>query len=367
MNKTELWSCHNNLGASMASFAGYSMPMHYGSQLNEHHAVRKDAGVFDVSHMRVLEFKGIDTEDFLSFVLASDIRKTKPGQAQYNLLLNFQGGIIDDLIVYNISQSHYRLVVNASRYNIDKRWLEQQKDRWPNGRNITIEALDVSILALQGPKALSYLTKTHPAWADAVSTLKPFEWVIRDGWQIATTGYTGEWGVEWIIPLDKTVAVWQSLVDAGVTPCGLGARDTLRLEAGYNLYGQDMDEHNFPSESRLSWVVDLERERDFLGKQALLDKKSKNDIDNNQRLVSIRLLDKGILRSGYTVITDSGEGVITSGSYSPTLDCGIGFARVPAPLSPNNIKVLVRNRELKADISHGAFVKFGQDIYKPLS
>lgn len=327
--KTPLYDCHVKAGAKLVDFSGWDMPLHYGSQIEEHHIVRKNAGLFDVSHMGVVEVKGEGAADYLRYLLANDIAKLKnPGDALYTCMLNETGGIIDDLIVYRFSDTHFRLVINAGCRDKDIAWLKQVAEKFPV--TLTVRE-DICLLALQGPEAISALKYPFGAEiSEQVASLKPFKsLILEDGSVIARTGYTGEAGVEMMLPVETALKTWDALLANAVKPCGLGARDTLRLEAGLNLYGNDMTEETSPLDSNLAWTVSFKDEaREFIGKSALLLQKEKGV---NEILVGLLMTDRGVLRDHQKVMIDGvGEGEITSGSFSPTIGNAIAMARVPA-------------------------------------
>ena len=323
--RTSLYNDHLKANAKMVDFAGWDMPLHYGSQLQEHHYVRQDAGVFDVSHMTIVDIKGQDTAPYLRYLLANNIDRLTPGKALYTCMLNEQGGVIDDLIVYKISDDSYRLVVNSGTHDKDMAWLNQKAQSYKN-LHLT-ERTDLSMLAIQGPKVREKVAHIFPA--RVLNDLKPFHAADVGNYFIARTGYTGEDGFEVILPSDEAPTFWQKLLDSTFKPCGLGARDTLRLEAGLNLYGADMDESVTPLESNLTWTVALEpKNRDFIGRAAL-EKQLQTGLQN--RLVGLVLESQGVLRNHQKVVVEGvGEGEITSGSFSPTANKGIALARVPA-------------------------------------
>jgi aminomethyltransferase len=354
--RTALYEEHVSAGGKMVDFAGWEMPINYGSQIEEHHQVRKDAGMFDVSHMTVIDFKGGDTRKFLQFLLANDVGKlTTPGKALYSCMLNESGGIIDDLITYYMDDSWYRMVVNAATREKDLKWINEQAKAF--SIDIT-ERSDLSMIAVQGPNARE---KTHRLLGDkiaAANDLKPFVAAQCDELFVARTGYTGEDGYEIILPSDKAVELWRGLLDNGVKPIGLGARDTLRLEAGMNLYGQDMDETTTPLESGLTWTVAWQpADRDFIGRKVL---EQQRETGVQRKLVGLVLKDRGVLRSHQKVSVDNdGEGETTSGSFSPTLNKSIAFARIPASAG-DSCHVEIRNKQLLADIVKPPFVRFGK-------
>ena len=342
----------------MVDFAGWDMPINYGSQIAEHEVVRTDAGMFDVSHMTVVDVSGADAQAYLQRLLANDVAKlTLPGKALYSCMLNENGGVIDDLIVYFLRDNHYRVVINSATRDKDLAWLEQQTS--------SFAALDlkhrddVAMLAVQGPNARDRAIALFEDYQqDSLRQLVRFQAAEFDDCFVARTGYTGEDGFEIMMLAEAIVELWQKLLDAGVSPCGLGARDTLRLEAGMNLYGTDMDENTSPLISGLAWTLALDDDREFIGKQALLDEKAAGV---QQRLTGLLLLDKGVLRNHLRVVTPQGDGEITSGSYSPTLQQSIAMARVPSAAS-GEVEVEVRNRMLKAKIVKLPFVREGKSM-----
>lgn len=339
--KTPLYATHLAHHARMVDFHGWEMPLHYGSQLEEHHAVRREAGMFDVSHMTVIDLLGAGTRQFLRKLLTHDIDKLQhTGRALYSPMCNERGGIIDDLIVYQRTSDNYRLILNSATRESDLKWLHETIQGFASGLQ---ERNDLAMLAVQGPLAIKKLLKIlSPAQADAISTLARFECVDVDNWFFARTGYTGEDGLEIVVPQECIETLWSSLMNAGVKPCGLAARDTLRLEAGMLLYGQDMDETTTPLESGLEWTVTWEpHDRNFIGMGAMISQKQ---FGVQRKLIGLTLQDKVIMRSGQRVFVDGAPvGVITSGTYSPTLSCSIALARVPTDLG-QDVCVEIRNQ-----------------------
>ncbi len=355
--KTALYQMHLDAGGKMVPFAGWDMPIHYGSQMNEHHAVRQKAGMFDVSHMTVVDIKGPAVQTFLRYLLANDIAKLKgPGRAQYGCMLNEQGGIIDDLITYYLSETHYRMVVNAATREKDLAWITSKAQTF----DVTVaERQDCAIIAIQGPEACALTGPLLPEnLQEAASALKMFQVVLQDDWMVARTGYTGESGYEVVLPQEAVVAFWKSLLAVDVQPCGLGARDTLRLEAGLNLYGADMDEAISPWEANLAWTVALEPvTRDFIGREALLEQQS---VGVTQQLTGILLQDRGVLRQGQKImINGEPKGALTSGTFSPTLQKAVGFARVPLGVT-EDCQVEIRGKLLAARLVKLPFVRQGK-------
>lgn len=357
--KTPLYDCHLKANAKIVDFAGWDMPLHYGSQIQEHHQVRQDAGVFDVSHMTIVDVVGQDTASYLRWLFANNIDRLIPGKALYTCMLNEQGGVIDDLIVYKIHDDQFRLIVNSGTREKDLAWLNQQA----KNKNVALtERRDLAMIAVQGPKAREKLASVFASGdLNQVLALKPFHAVDLGEWFVARTGYTGEDGFEIILPAVSAPLFWDSLVTAGILPAGLGARDTLRLEAGLNLYGSDMNETVTPLESNLAWTVAmLPAERDFIGRAAL-EKIQASGI--KQQLIGLVLETPGVLRNHQKVIIDGvGEGEITSGSFSPTLNQGIALARVPV-FTGERCSVEMRGKEVPVKIVKPPFVKQGQKTF----
>jgi aminomethyltransferase len=358
LKATPLNALHRAAGARMVDFGGWDMPVNYGSQIEEHHAVRRDAGMFDVSHMRVVDLVGAGARDFLRLALANNVDKlTVPGKALYSCLLRDDGGVLDDLIVYFLREDFFRLVVNAGTADKDIAWLRKLLAVHAPGLSLEPRT-DLAMIAVQGPNARSQLWQVLPGSEAATAALKPFSAVAFGDVFIARTGYTGEDGFEVVLPTGWAAPIWEKLVAAGVRPCGLGARDTLRLEAGMNLYGQDMDEAVTPLESGLGWTVDLASARDFVGKAALVAKPPARD------LRGLLLVDKGgVLRAHQRVHTAHGDGEITSGTFSPTLAASIALARLPAAVQPGDVvRVIVRDRELAARVVKPPFARNGKAL-----
>lgn len=371
LQATPLNAIHRALGARMVDFGGWDMPVNYGSQIEEHHAVRADAGMFDVSHMCVVDLHGARTRDFLRGLLANNVDKLQiPGKALYSCMLDEQGGVIDDLIVYFFAEDHFRLVVNAGTATGDIEWIRARNvatgsevaitPRRPD--NAPAGAEPLAIVAVQGPNARAKVWSAFPSTQPS-DALKPFNAVVvQDAAvgeiMVARTGYTGEDGFELVVPAANVAAVWEKLHAAGVRPAGLGARDTLRLEAGMNLYGQDMDIHTSPLDAGLGWTVDLQSERDFTGKAALVA------AGQTRQFVGLVLRDKGgVLRSHQKVVTASGDGETTSGTFSPTLSLSIAFARVPTGIAAGDeVHVEIRDRKLAATVVKLPFVRNGKAL-----
>jgi len=360
LKQTPLNVSHRAAGARMVDFGGWDMPVNYGSQIDEHRAVRTAAGMFDVSHMRVVDLEGAGARDFLRYALANNVDRLQvPGKALYSCLLKPDGTVIDDLIVYFFREDFFRLVVNAGTADKDIAWFRAQIAAHAPALKLTPRA-DLAIIAVQGPSARDALPQALPAARASVASLKPFNAAVVAGdtgdVMVARTGYTGEDGFEVVCPAGDAEGLWARLRSAGVVPCGLGARDTLRLEAGMNLYGQDMDETVSPLEAGLAWTVDLASPRDFIGKAALVAHPPA------RQLVGLVLIDQGgVLRAHQAVHTDRGEGEITSGTFSPTLNRSIAFARLPAGVAPGDaVKVVVRDRQLAARVVKLPFARHGK-------
>lgn len=357
--KTPLNRSHQTCGGKMVDFHGWEMPLHYGSQIEEHRAVRLDAGLFDVSHMTVVDVLGAGGRQFLRKLLTNDVDLLPhTGRALYSCMCNERGGIIDDLIVYQRASDNYRLVLNSATRAHDLAWMQEKIQGFSAGLQ---ERTELAMLAIQGPNAIvKTLQVLNPAQADAISTLTHFECVDVDNWFFARTGYTGEDGLEVILPQDEIEKFWLNLLKAGIKPCGLAARDTLRLEAGMLLYGQDMDESTTPLESALAWTVKFQPEdRDFIGMGALLSQMQQG---LKRKLVGLTLLDKGVMRSGQRVLTSPhSQGIITSGTYSPTLEKSIAFARVPIE-TEEQVMVEIRGKLHQAIVGKPRFVKHGTPL-----
>ncbi|HET6552507.1 MAG TPA: glycine cleavage system aminomethyltransferase GcvT [Dyella sp.] len=359
-DKTVLNDTHRALGARMVDFGGWDMPISYGSQIEEHHAVRRDAGMFDVSHMTVVDLHGARTRDFLRHLVANSVDKLKvQGKALYTCMLNEQGGVIDDLIIYFLGEEFFRLVVNAATRAKDLAWIEKQAKAF----DVEVkERPDFAMIAVQGPnaraKAIGLLAEVDHA---RIGKLGKFAAAAAQGPHgmplfVARTGYTGEDGFEIMVPQEHAVALWNALAEAGVAPCGLGARDTLRLEAGMNLYGQDMDDDVSPWEANLGWTIALDEGRDFIGRSALEAYKAAGV---KRVMVGLVLDDKGVLRHGQKVLTAQGEGEILSGSFAPTLNKAVAFARIPAG-DAGDVRVDIRGREVPVRLVKYPFVRDGK-------
>ncbi|MDH5785401.1 MAG: glycine cleavage system aminomethyltransferase GcvT [Chromatiales bacterium] len=358
--QTPLYATHVAEGAKLVDFAGWDMPIHYGSQLEEHHMVRRAAGIFDVSHMCVVDLHGNRSRDLLRFLMANDVARldATPGKALYSCMLNERGGVIDDLIIYHMETVWYRLVVNAGTRDKDLAWLVRHASSFDVE---VIERTDLAMVAVQGPEARNKVHSVLEGDAVKVEGLSRFSAAEVGELFIARTGYTGEDGYEIVVPTEQVEDLWHKLREVGVTPCGLGARDTLRLEAGMNLYGQDMDENTSPLISGLAWTVAMNPEgRKFIGREVL---EAERERGIGQRLVGLLLEEKGVLRAHQKVIVEGvGEGETTSGSFSPTMGKAIALARIPAG-DAEECLVEIRGRQLKARIVKPPFVRNGKPLY----
>ncbi|OUD16175.1 glycine cleavage system aminomethyltransferase GcvT [Thioflexithrix psekupsensis] len=355
--KTPLHQQHLNAHAKMIDFHHWSMPLHYGSQLEEHRVVRANAGVFDVSHMTIIDLTGKQVPAFLRYLLANNIDKLQtPGKALYSCMLNDQGGVIDDLIAYYQTPEQYRLVTNAATRQRDVAWIRQHAESF--NVNVNVRS-DLAMLAVQGPKARQLAQSALPAGLrQAAMALPSFSACWNEHWFVSRTGYTGEDGFEILLPATEAADCWQHLLTAGVSPAGLGARDTLRIEAGLSLYGADMDETVTPLASGLAWTVAFEpMARDFIGRDTLIQQQTHG---NHPILIGLVLRGKGVLRAHQPVtLLDGREGVVTSGTFSPILNRSIGFARLPQG-NYEGITVTIRNRQLAAQVVKYPFVKQGK-------
>ena len=346
--RTVLCDSHQAAGAKMVDFAGWYMPVNFGSQIQEHNAVRTDAGMFDVSHMTIIDVEGDNARAFLRRLVANDVGGLEVWGALYAGLLNMRGGVIDDLIVYRTPEG-YRCVVNASTRVKVLAHLQNEAEQ-----GVLVTETRLSMIAVQGPNAI---TRCESVLEASLAWIKPFSAMVNDrGWMIGRTGYTGEDGVEIMLDDKAALPLWADLLKAGVAPAGLGARDTLRLEAGLNLYGQDLDEDTSPLASNLGWTIAWEpAERDFIGRAAIEPERGRC----RQKLTGLVMRDKGVLRHGQTVLTNAGAGVITSGTYAPTMGCAIALARIPSDAS-GQCQVDIRGKQKNATIVKPPFVRNGK-------
>ena len=355
--KTALFNAHKQAGAKIVDFGGWDMPIHYGSQLEEHHIVRKNVGMFDVSHMTIVDVLGPQSRDYLRYLLANDVDKLLvDGKALYSGMLDENGGVIDDLIVYRMP-SDYRLVVNCGTREKDLAWMTKQAKSFDVELK---ERSDLAMIAVQGPDAITSVKQLKLNDASLIDGLAVFQGLEQAGWMYCRTGYTGEDGLEILLPNDKAESFWNDLLAVGVKPCGLGARDTLRLEAGMNLYGSDMDESVTPLESNMAWTVSFSDDRDFIGKSALVKQKQSGV---PTKLVGLVLEARGVLRGHQKVCLNGEEiGEITSGSFSPTLGYSVALARVEKSLN-DACQVDMRGKQIDVKIVKPPFVRFGKQAY----
>lgn len=355
-NRTALYDSHVQAGGKIVDFSGWQLPVHYGSLVDEHHAVRRAAGMFDVSHMTIVDIAGTQAQDFLRQLLANDVALLAPGGALYSCMLNDRGGIIDDLITYRFDSHRYRLIVNAATREKDLQWINARA----GGFDVAIaERSELAMIAVQGPDAVAICLEQLPAdVAELAAGLERFQACQVGGWFVARTGYTGEDGYEIAAQPDDVISLWRNLRQAGVSACGLGARDTLRLEAGMNLYGHDMDETQTPQTSGLGWTVAWQPDqRDFIGRAAL-QRQREHGVPT--RLIGLVLQDKGVLREAQLLFDDDREvGIVTSGTFSPTLQKSIAFARLDVD-STGALSVQIRNRRLSVARSSRVFVRDGK-------
>ena len=353
MKQTVLNAAHRKAGAKMVDFGGWEMPINYGSQIEEHHAVRQAVGMFDVSHMTVIDVSGPEALTYLYQLLANDITKLKTGQALYSTMLNEQGGVIDDLITYKVSETDYRVVVNAATRDKDLAWMTAQTDSFDV--DLTEQA-DTAMIAVQGPKAIDTL---QPLIDLDLTNTPRFYATWNENMFIGRTGYTGEDGVEIMLPADQAEELWEQLLGAGVQPCGLGARDTLRLEAGMHLYGQDMDEDITPLECGLGWTLRKENPT-FNGSDALAALREQGI---QRKLIGLVLEGRGVLRHNQTLIDAAGRtGIITSGGYSPSTEKAIAMAVVDKAMDPESVQVQIRNKTLPCRVVKLPFVRNGKSL-----
>lgn len=374
LNATPLIEVHKEMGGKLVDFGGWNMPLHYGSLVEEHHVVRKHAGMFDVSHMTVVDLAGDQTKAFLQKLLANDVDKLKStGKALYTAMLNGHGGVIDDLIVYKMD-SYYRLVVNCATREKDLAWIIEHASDF----NVAVnERVDLAMVAVQGPEARMKVADVIGSNGGSVKNLDPLTMfqgtpvnVGDEEWFVARTGYTGEDGYEIMLPSHSAEKFWRDLKNAGVTPCGLGARDTLRLEAGMNLYGHEMDDNTSPLVANMGWSIAWQPEdRDFIGRKVIEAEKAGGV---KQKLVGLVLQEKGVLRAGQKVFSDGSDvaddnggadrAIITSGTFSPTLGYSIALARVPIDTG-SQCKVEIRNKILTVDVVKPCFVRNGKKVF----
>lgn len=362
LQRTPFYQSHLDNNGKIVDFSGWELPIHYGSQIDEHEAVRTDAGMFDVSHMVITDIEGSQAKAWLQKLLANDVAKLKTvGKALYSGMLNEEGGIIDDLIVYlmNEEETQYRIVSNAATRDKDL----ANFNKVAEGFEVTLtERPELAILAIQGPNAVAKLKQAKPTWSETLESLKPFVGtdltdIEANDWFVARTGYTGEDGVEVILPGDSAEEFYKLMLEHGIKPAGLGARDTLRMEAGMNLYGHDMDDTISPYECNMGWTLALKDDRDFVGRDALVAKRQQaKDNGTAMKQVGLLLETRGVLREGMTVTINQGTdkettGIITSGTFSPSLKQSIAIARIPADITDEDkVQVDLRGKGKFVDV-----------------
>jgi aminomethyltransferase len=357
--QTPLYQQHLNAEGKIVDFGGWDMPIHYGSQLQEHNVVREDAGMFDVSHMTIVDIAGPEALAYLQKILANDVSKLGfTGKALYTGMLNEEGGVIDDLIVYKM-EGWYRTVVNCGTREKDLAWMNKQIEAFD--ATLT-ERPELAMVAVQGPNAIEKVKQVRSEQADLIGELKVFQGLPVGEWFYARTGYTGEDGLEIMIPAAEVAQFWEALAAAGVAPAGLGARDTLRLEAGMNLYGNDMSDSISPLQAGMGWTIAWEpSERDFIGRKALEAQKAAGI---PSKLVGIVLETRGVMRSHQKVVVEGiGEGEITSGTFSPTLQHSIAMARVPYDTG-SECHIEMRGKLIPARIVKMPFVRNGKKVFE---
>lgn len=353
--RTALYDQHIAAGGKIVDFGGWDMPIHYGSQIAEHQQVRTDAGMFDVSHMTIVDVRGPDATAYLQYLLANDVAKLQQsGKALYSAMLNADGGVIDDLIVYK-TDGGYRTVVNCATREKDLEWMASNSCDF----DISLtERPELAMLAVQGPKAIEYVTQVCQEAEELLSSLAVFVGKPHRDWFYARTGYTGEDGLEIMVPEAEVASFWDALLKVGVKPAGLGARDTLRLEAGMNLYGSDMDDGVSPLAAGMGWTLAMQDDRNFIGRPAL----EKAHIENTMQQVGLVMNQRGVMRSHQKVTTvEGGEGEITSGTFSPSLQTSIAIARIPKTEADSCI-VDMRGKPVSVRIVKLPFVRHGQSL-----
>jgi len=345
---------HKSVGAKFFEFANWWMPLEYSGILKEHLAVRNLAGIFDISHMGRILISGKNAHDFLQYITSNDVYKLYPGKAQYSLILTPNGTITDDIIVYMLSEENFFLVVNAINTEKILSWLNKYK---PDNIEIKDITSSLMLMALQGPKSEEILQKITDI---SLNSIKYYHFstgkIFGEEAIISRTGYTGEDGFEIVISSKKAGEIFIYLVkEENVVPCGLGARDTLRLEMGYPLYGHEIDENTTPWEANLDWVVKLNKNRDFIGKDALIEKKDRKE----KFLIAFELLENSIPRQGYEIYNNKEEkiGYVTSGNFSPVLKKGIGMGYIYREIDSDEIKIKIREKLLKAKVVKTPFIK----------
>lgn len=364
-NRTPLFDAHVACNGKMVDFAGWEMPINYGSQIKEHEAVRGDAGMFDVSHMTAVDVRGERATEFFQKLIGNDVAKLGfEGKALYSGMYNEAGGVIDDLIVYRTSWG-YRVVVNAGTTDKDLAWMTPMAASF--GVMLTPRR-DLAMIAVQGPNAIAKAKAAKPDAAALIDSLQVFQGLPHGEWYFARTGYTGEDGLEISMPAGEAIAFWNALKGAGVAPAGLGARDTLRLEAGMNLYGNEMDDSVSPLAAGMGWTIAWEPAgRDFVGRSKLEAEKAARAAGGAGLLKQVGLVyeGKGVLRGHMKVVTPAGDGEISSGTFSPSLQVSIAMARVPLAVKVGDaVQVDVRGTLQPARVVKMPFVRNGKKVYE---
>lgn len=353
--RTPMYDMHLALGAKMIDFSGWQLPLHYGSQVDEHHQVRNECGVFDVSHMCITDISGTDADAFLRYMLSNDVARLQPGAGHYSAMLNADGGVLDDLIVFRTPEG-FRLITNALTCTTSQSWLAQHAEKF--AVDIQLRE-DLAHFAIQGPDSIERLSQVlRASRVQIIQNLAPYHCQFDGQWFASRTGYTGEEGIEIILPATQAVDLFNELIGYGVTPIGLGARDTLRLEAGFTLLGNDMDAQRNPYTSNMHHVVALEpNERDFIGRAAL---EAQLQQGIKEKLVGLVLEERGVLRAGQPVrINGAVQGTITSGSFSPTIGKAIALARVPIDTDERG-EVEIRQKWYPVRVVSPRFVRHGK-------
>lgn len=361
LKTTALNAVHRALGARLLCVGGWEMPVNYGSVLAEHHAVRRDCGMFDVSCLMQVDIHGPDARVFLWRLLANNVDKLEqPGRALYSPMLNDDGGVMDDLIVHRLADQHYRLTLDPERAATTRAWLDTWRTHWRQTVTLSTPEDGRITLAVQGPNARARVWAVLPEIHAVTAMLPAWAHVQVGACFVASTGYTGEQGFEITLPAPQGLALWHALRAIGVTPCGVGARDSLRTEAGLRLHGRDLDASLSPLDAGLGWAVDMTDGRDFIGRQAMLAR------GQQWRFLGLQLLGKGLLRDQQSVLTEHGPGQITSASYSPTLDAYIALARLPMGVAVGDLAhASLRGRPLPVRVMPPRFVHHGR-ILTPL-
>ncbi len=360
LRKTPLHHIHRELGAKLVPFAGWEMPVQYSGVMDEHKAVRETAGIFDVSHMGQIDIEGPHALELVQLVTTNDASRLKKGQAQYSLICYPNGGIVDDTIVYKMDDDHYMLCVNASNVEKDFEWIREHDN--PKLRTaVKNRSSNFALLAIQGPKAIAILKKLTDFDLESILYFN-FEKITLGGAEViaSRTGYTGEDGFELYVSPEKAADLWQQIMKAGepfgIKPIGLAARDTLRLEMKYALYGNDIDSETTPLEANLGWVVKLHK-NDFIGRDAILKNREEGI---RKKLVCLEVEGRGIPRHGYPIALNGREvGIVTSGTMSPSLSRGIAIGYVEAGFDKDGqeVDIIIRNKGVKAKVVRAPFYK----------